>query len=262
MKQILLILFLVTAAVVIRHSMLPEPEKFEKFQPPVEINSTSYEDLFITEDPFEHYSIPKFNDYNLSLDVNNSIVNVASITPVLKTKKHKGKKSNRKVSKHATHATKPAKTKKRKKKKIPKAVYRYKGSSKLNKMSITTVESDKILKKARRYLGVKYVYGGHTFKGLDCSAFTQKIFGSFSIKLPRVACKQFLVGRIVKKSQARAGDLIFFSSKRKKIAHVGIILDPKRKLFIHASSGAKKVTISSYEKQYYKNHFKGVRRIL
>jgi cell wall-associated NlpC family hydrolase len=262
MKHILLILFLITSALVIRHATLPEPEVFQEFIPPVEQNITDPLSEYQVKDPFAEYGIREFSDINAS-DINITNIVLNSKLVLDKKSKHQKRPSN---SNKAIKTEKVVKIKKKTKKKTSKkhqlATYRYEGSSKLNKMSITNVEANAIIKKAKRYLGVKYVYGGHTFRGLDCSAFTQKIYGSFRINLPRVACKQFTKGKIIKKSQAKAGDLIFFSSKRKNIGHVGIILDPKKKLFIHASSGAKKVTISNYEKKYYKKRFKGVRRVL
>jgi len=120
----------------------------------------------------------------------------------------------------------------------------------------------KIIKTARKYLGVKYRYGGTTRKGIDCSAFVKTVYKRNKVNLPRTSRQQYKVGKIVSKSKAKKGDLIFFSRPGTRgVGHVGIIIDPKKKLMIHASSGAKKVTISCYEKRYYRKHFKGIRRV-
>jgi cell wall-associated NlpC family hydrolase len=119
-----------------------------------------------------------------------------------------------------------------------------------------------LLETAKKYLGIKYRYGGTTRKGIDCSAFVRSVYSKHKVKLPRTSREQFKKGKHIAKSKAKKGDLIFFRGEHSKsVGHVGIIIDPKRKLMIHASSGAKKVTISNYEKSYYRNHFKGIRRI-
>ena len=118
-----------------------------------------------------------------------------------------------------------------------------------------------LIAEAKKYLGVKYRFGGTTRKGIDCSAFVQKVNKKQGKKLPRTARLQFKKGKRISKKNARKGDLIFFSDSKRSIGHVGIVIDPKKMLMIHASSGAKKVTITSYNKKYYKRHYKGVRRV-
>lgn len=133
---------------------------------------------------------------------------------------------------------------------------------KVTKKSPKLHNSSKVIKTAKKFLGVKYRYGGTTRKGIDCSAFVKQVFKDHKVSLPRTSRQQFKIGKKVSKSKARKGDLIFFSSKiRGSVGHVGIIIDPKKKLMIHASSGAKKVTISNYGKRYYTRHYKGIRRI-
>ena len=125
-----------------------------------------------------------------------------------------------------------------------------------------TKSRNKVLKTARGYLGIKYRYGGVTRKGIDCSAFVMSVYRKNGKNLPRTSRQQFKVGKVVSKKHAKKGDLIFFRGKHgKSVGHVGIIIDPVKKLMIHASSGAKKVTISSYSKSYYISHFKGIRRV-
>jgi len=137
-----------------------------------------------------------------------------------------------------------------------------KNIQKVAKHKLKHKSNDKVLATAKKYLGIKYRYGGTSRKGIDCSAFVRSVYKKHKINLPRTSRQQFKKGKLITKNKAKKGDLIFFRGEHSKsVGHVGIIIDPKRKLMIHASSGAKKVTISNYGKSYYRNHYKGIRRI-
>ncbi|MGY1808924.1 lytic transglycosylase domain-containing protein [Blastococcus sp. SYSU D00669] len=81
---------------------------------------------------------------------------------------------------------------------------------------------------AMKYLGVPYVWGGtDPSKGLDCSGFTQLVFGNLGVDLPRTSSQQATAGRAVASlADARPGDLVFFdhSSARPGIDHVGVYI--------------------------------------
>ncbi len=116
-----------------------------------------------------------------------------------------------------------------------------------------------VIKTARGYLGVKYRYGGVTTKGIDCSAFVQKVYKKHGKHLPRTSTQQASAGKHIDKKNLKTGDLVFFGAYGRDIGHVGIYLGNNK--FIHASSAAKKVTISNLDKKYYKKHYKGARRL-
>jgi cell wall-associated NlpC family hydrolase len=121
---------------------------------------------------------------------------------------------------------------------------------------------EKYISKAKKLLGLRYVWGGESpRRGLDCSAFCRYVFGKNV--LPRTSAKQFKSKKLKKVSlkNAKPGDLIFFGTRHRYVGHVGIIIDPKRKLMIHASSAKGKVVIGSYATRYFKRKFRGVRRI-
>jgi hypothetical protein len=85
-----------------------------------------------------------------------------------------------------------------------------------------------VVAQAQKYLGVPYLWGGtDPSKGLDCSGFTQLVYGSLGIDLPRTSSQQATAGRPVASiADARPGDLVFFdhSSSRAGIDHVGIYI--------------------------------------
>lgn len=116
-----------------------------------------------------------------------------------------------------------------------------------------------IVSTAKRYLGVKYVWGGTTPNGFDCSGFTQYVFDQQGISLPRVSSDQYNTGSSVSLSNLQPGDLIFFSlGTDKGIDHVGIYTGDGQ--FINAST-SKGVTIYTLG-AYWKSHFAGAKRVL
>lgn len=120
-------------------------------------------------------------------------------------------------------------------------------------------KSAAIISTAKRYLGVKYVWGGTTPSGFDCSGFTQYVFTQHGISLPRVSRDQYNTGRSVSLSNLQPGDLIFFSlDEDKVIDHVGIYTGNGE--FINASS-SKGVTVYTLG-SYWKSHYIGAKRVL
>ncbi len=116
-----------------------------------------------------------------------------------------------------------------------------------------------IIKTAKKYLGVRYKYGAsvNTTKKFDCSSFTKHIYKTLGKKIPRTSRAQATIGKRISKKNLRVGDLVFFGGKI--IGHVGIYIGNDK--FIHASSAAKRVTITSLSKTYYKSRYKGARRV-
>lgn len=73
----------------------------------------------------------------------------------------------------------------------------------------TSTIGGRIVNYARQFLGNPYVYGGtDPYNGIDCSAFTQYVYGQFGIWLPRTSFQQENCGTVVSYDQAQPGDLI------------------------------------------------------
>jgi cell wall-associated NlpC family hydrolase len=72
--------------------------------------------------------------------------------------------------------------------------------------------ASEILVQARSWLGTRYVFGGCSPSGIDCSCFVQTIFRSVGIDLPRTSQSQFNVtaGRGLATTSPEPGDLVFF----------------------------------------------------
>lgn len=125
--------------------------------------------------------------------------------------------------------------------------------------STQTSKASAIIATAKKYIGVKYVYGGTSPSGFDCSGFVQYVFAKNGISLPRVSRDQFKAGTSVSFKNLKPGDLVFFSiAKNKVVDHVGIYVGNGQ--FINASS-SKGVTIYPLG-PYWQSAFVGGKRVL
>ncbi|MDZ7818441.1 MAG: NlpC/P60 family protein [Aliarcobacter sp.] len=105
---------------------------------------------------------------------------------------------------------------------------------------------------------VKYKMGGASKSGIDCSAFTQKIYKEkFGVEIPRTTKTQVDVGVEVKKSELIPGDLVFFKTG-KTDRHVGIYVGNGE--FLHSS--IKGVQYTKLDKPFYKKNYWTSRRII
>lgn len=116
--------------------------------------------------------------------------------------------------------------------------------------------SDKdLVKEAKKWIGTKYKYGGHSLKGTDCSGLVMEIFlNVYNLKLPRSSSEQYNYCKKIKKSQLDVGDLVFFATgkSKKRVSHVGLYIGNDQ--FIHAST-SKGVIISRLTQEYYKRTY-------
>ena len=102
--------------------------------------------------------------------------------------------------------------------------------------------ADQILTAAKTFIGVPYLWGGTSVKGVDCSGFTKSAYFLNGIIIPRDASQQALVGLPIDVMEneyisvekclknLKPGDLLFFAaSKRKginggKVTHTAIYM--------------------------------------
>jgi cell wall-associated NlpC family hydrolase len=105
--------------------------------------------------------------------------------------------------------------------------------------------ADNIEKTAKMFMGVPYLWGGTSPKGMDCSGFAKIVFRLNGLELSRDADQQALMGEDVEPGKdfdnLRKGDLLFFgrratADKPERITHVGICLEKRR--FIHSPGGS------------------------
>ena len=123
---------------------------------------------------------------------------------------------------------------------------------------------NKIINRALGQLNIKYLSGGNDSKGFDCSGLVTYSFENSGIQLPRTALEQAATGKIVKITDAKIGDLIFFGTNGvAQINHVGLVTEVNFKeiKFIHSSTRSG-VIISSTDEPYYKKDFVQINRVI
>ncbi len=106
---------------------------------------------------------------------------------------------------------------------------------------------------ALRYLGVRYVWGGSTPAGFDCSGLVMYVYAQLGIQLPHYAADQYLSGTPVSRSNLQPGDLVFFDG----LSHVGIYIGNGQ--MVHAPHTGDVVRISTLSD--FDNGYVGARRI-
>jgi hypothetical protein len=116
------------------------------------------------------------------------------------------------------------------------------------------------IEKAMSLRGVRYVWGGTTAAGIDCSGLVQTSFKTIGINLPRDADQQVYAGRLVAtrwhRDALRRGDLLFFLGRRGTINHVAIYLGDQK----YIEAAGENVHISSFDpkdERYGERHVAG-----
>ncbi len=129
-------------------------------------------------------------------------------------------------------------------------------------LSAATGTRQQLIDYAATLLGCKYVYGGSSPSGFDCSGYVKYVFAHFGINLSRTSASQYSNSVRISKSELNVGDLVFFSqtSGSSKVGHVGIYVGGGQ--FIHAASPGKGVRYDSLSDSYYSSHYIGCGRVL
>lgn len=135
--------------------------------------------------------------------------------------------------------------------------------------SAARATEESIISTANRFLGIPYMWGGTSFKGVDCSGLTRMVWFMNGVLLPRNASQQARTGTGIEiipcgkdagreemlsiTGNLQAGDLIFFGDAP-KVSHVGIYIGDGR--FIHASQKVRINSLIPGEPDWYEHSWK------
>ncbi|MBJ7882951.1 C40 family peptidase [Gelidibacter salicanalis] len=119
-------------------------------------------------------------------------------------------------------------------------------------LSRTDPSQENLVATSKRLMGLPYLWGGTSPKGVDCSGFTKTIFFLNGLILPRDASQQIHTGDLIDDNQnfekLQPGDLLFFGKKAtetspERVIHVGMWIGNNE--FIHSAG---RVKINSVDK--------------
>lgn len=123
----------------------------------------------------------------------------------------------------------------------------------------SSVTGDKIVSKAKQYLGVPYKWGGASPSGFDCSGFVYYVLRSLGFKASRTLSAMYSQGTPISKSNLQPGDIVFFKNTYKSgISHVGIYVGDGK--FIHSPHSGTVVSYADLYSDYYTSHYYGACR--
>lgn len=141
-----------------------------------------------------------------------------------------------------------------------------------NKETDSTTLRKFFLDCANKYVGTKYVYGGNTPKGFDCSGYVQYVAkNGIGIELPHNSQQIYNSVQKIKKNELKPGDLVFFKSGS-SISHVGIYTGKYEgkgqyngaESFLNAANAGPRqgVVLSFLTENYWKRTFYAAGRII
>ncbi|PKK35336.1 hypothetical protein BWI96_17575 [Siphonobacter sp. SORGH_AS_0500] len=109
-------------------------------------------------------------------------------------------------------------------------------------LSSVQISESSLVSTSKKLMGLPYLWGGTSFKGVDCSGFTKTVYFLNGVQLPRDASQQVNSGELVDTtkdwSKLRPGDLLFFGKVNEdgteKVVHVAMWIGNNQ--FIHSSN--------------------------
>ena len=119
-----------------------------------------------------------------------------------------------------------------------------------------------VVRVAQKYKGARYVWGGSSPKGFDCSGFTWYVYKKATgMDITHGVEEQWHFGHSVGRGDWQPGDIVFFENTFERgLSHVGIYMSGDD--FIHAENEDTGVVVSSLDSDYYSKHYAGARRLL
>lgn len=123
----------------------------------------------------------------------------------------------------------------------------------------STAQASRAVEVALSMVGRPYRYAGDTPAGFDCSGLVSYSYAQAGYKTPRETRSLRAQSILIRTTQLRRGDLLFFDEEGKKSSHVGLYLGDGR--FVHAPSTGGKVRVDRLDAEHWRQHFVEARRI-
>jgi cell wall-associated NlpC family hydrolase/nucleoid-associated protein YgaU len=113
---------------------------------------------------------------------------------------------------------------------------------------------------AMKFVGYRYVFGGTSPAGFDCSGFVYYIHNRSGAPIGRGMWQQYNGGAHVSMNALQPGDTVFFANTYTPgLSHDGIYIGGGQ--FVHASDERTGVTVSSLYTGYWQAHYVGATRL-
>ncbi|MEZ5653974.1 MAG: C40 family peptidase [Burkholderiaceae bacterium] len=111
-------------------------------------------------------------------------------------------------------------------------------------------------------IGKPYVWGGQNpRKGFDCSGLVRHVvIEAAGVDLPRTAAQMARHGKSISRAALRPGDLVFFTTSRRRNSHVGIYVGQGR--FVHAPAAGKMIRLAELDNPYWQRVYSQSRRAI
>ena len=117
--------------------------------------------------------------------------------------------------------------------------------------------ADAMIKVAKDLIGTRYIWGGSTLAGFDCSGFIYYVANQAGMEISRTSAAGYY-DRSYYVENPVPGDIVFFENTYKQgISHLGIYLGNDQ--FIHADE-AHGIMVSTLKSNYYTTHFAAFKR--
>jgi len=113
------------------------------------------------------------------------------------------------------------------------------------------VKGENLLKTAKQFMGLPYLWGGTSTKAVDCSGFVKTVYFLNGYVLARDASQQINYGEAIdlNVAQLKAGDLLFFGQETpRKVTHVGMYIGDTE--YIHSSGRVKINSLDTSRENY------------
>jgi cell wall-associated NlpC family hydrolase len=111
-----------------------------------------------------------------------------------------------------------------------------------------------------KFVGSRYIFGGTSPAGFDCSGFVYYIHNRSGEPIGRGMWQQYNGGGHVSMGALQPGDTVFFANTYEPgLSHDGIYIGGGQ--FVHASDERTGVTVSSLYSGYWQQHYVGATRL-